>query len=183
MYFFKKVGLFVLDTFQVVVFSIAVFLFIYLIILRPSVVKGSSMEPNLHDGQKLIIEKISYRFKVPQRGDIIVFKPDHEESKELVKRIIGLPGEIVSIQGGKVLINGQILNESYINFYTHGGIFLQENMSLLVPDDHYFVMGDNRPRSSDSRSWGLVNKDNITGRSIFTYWPTPDLGIMNHPTY
>lgn len=172
-----------MDTIQVLVTAIAVFLFMYLLVLQPSIVKGSSMEPNLHDGAKLITEKVSYRFSEPERGDIIVFEPDHDNGAEYVKRIIGLPGEEISISGGRVFINGEILKEDYITFDTAAGQFLKENMQLVVPGDYYFVMGDNRPFSSDSRSWGLVRREKITGRGWIIFWPSNEAGQIELPAY
>ncbi|AKM83624.1 MAG: signal peptidase I, signal peptidase I [Candidatus Woesebacteria bacterium GW2011_GWF1_31_35] len=178
----KRLGAFFLDILEVVVLAVGIFLIVYLLILRPHKIKGASMEPNFPDGEYLLTEKVSYYTKEPQRGDVIVFKPPISED-EFIKRIIGLPGETVSIQNGKFLINDKELDEPYIKVDTNSGGFLKEGEKYLVPSGEYFVAGDNRPHSSDSRIWGPINKKVITGKAWVVYWPPKSTGLVQMPNY
>ncbi len=143
------------------------------------------MEPNYPDGEFLLTDKITYRFNEPERGDVIVFKAPPTFEDEFIKRIIGLPRDNISIRNGKISINDDLLNESYLDkqLITSGGSFLGEGKEISVPDGQYLVLGDNRPYSSDSRSWGLVSKDKITGRAWFIYWPPPNVGLVEEIVY
>lgn len=182
-----RLGSFFLDVLEVVVFAIAIFLFIYLLILRPHKIKGASMEPNYPDGEYLLTEKVSYYLHEPQRGDVIVFKPPASVTvdDEYIKRIIGIPGDKVSIQNGKVSVNGKILPEKYLNstLFTSGNAFLEEGATVTVPPGELFVLGDNRPHSSDSRVWGFVEKTKISGKAWLVYWPIPRSGLVPKVTY
>ena len=182
---FKRIGAFFLDLLQTLVFAIAIFLFIYLLILQPHKIKGASMEPNFPDAEYLLTDKVTYRFKEPQRGDVVVFKAPINQDEEFIKRIIGLPGESVSIKDNHVYINGKKLSESYLDekLTTTPGAFSLEAREVVVPSGQYFVLGDNRPHSSDSRAWGFVTKDKITGRAWLTYWPPQKAGIIKGVTY
>ncbi len=180
-----RLGSFFLDVLEVVVFAVAIFLFVYLLVLRPHKIKGASMQPNYPDSEYLLTEKVSYYFGEPKRGDVVVFKPPVSDEDEFIKRIIGLPGEKVYVSRGKVFINGKELKESYIasDVATLSGNFLPENTEVTVPAGEYFVVGDNRPHSSDSRSWGYVDKNKISGRAWLVYWP-PDLaGFVKNVIY
>jgi signal peptidase I len=181
----RRLGAFFLDILEVIVFAIAIFLFIYLLVLQPHKIKGDSMQPNFPDGEYLLTDKVSYRFGEPERGDVVVFEPPGSDGEEYIKRIIGLPGEEVSVREGKVYIDGAMLSESYISetLRTSGGGFLNDNATAIVPNDNYFVLGDNRIASSDSRMWGFVNIDRITGRAWIVYWPPPDVGLIEEVTY
>lgn len=174
-----------MDVLEVVVFAIAIFLFVYLIVVQPHKIKGSSMEPNFPDGEYLLTDKLSYRFKEPKRGEVIVFDAPGTEDEEFIKRIIGLPGETVAVDDNKVYINSQLLVESYLEdtILTRAGAFLRDGESVVVPNDHYIVLGDNRPFSSDSRSWGLIEKADITGRAWIVYWPPPSVGLIKEVNY
>src|SRR5258708_33624734 len=105
---------FFIDTIQVVIFAVSIFLFIYLLVLQPHKIKGSSMETNFHDGEYLLTDKVTYRFGQPKQGDVIVFKAPPDYQEEFIKRIIGIPGDVVMVQGGKVYVNGKLLNETYL---------------------------------------------------------------------
>ncbi len=182
---FQKLGKFLFDVIQSVVFAISIFLFVYLLLFQPHKIKGDSMQPNYPDGEFLLTNKITYRFNQPQRGDIVVFKAPINEEDDYIKRIIGLPGEKVSIKNGKVYINDQLLEEEYLssNLYTNGGLFLPNDKEVIVPENHFFVMGDNRPYSSDSRAWGFVPRENIIGKAWLIYWPPQKAGIINKVNY
>ena len=141
------------------------------------------MQPNFPDAEYLLTDKVTYRFKSPQRGDVIVFEAPVANGDEYIKRIIGLPGETVSVRGGKVYVNDTLLNESYLaaSVYTTGGMFLEDGASMVVPENNFFVLGDNRPYSSDSRTWGFVKKSEITGRAWLVYWPPK--GVVPQVSY
>lgn len=181
----KNLTAFFLDILEVVVFAIAIFLFLYLLVLQPHKIKGQSMEPNFQDGEYLLTDKVTYRFSQPKRGDVIVFEAPGTNNEEFIKRIIGLPSDKIGLKNGSVLINDQSLDEQYLddNLSTDGGIFLKEGETVTVPEDFIFVMGDNRKASSDSRTWGFVAKNKITGRAWITYWPPPKLGFIEDVSY
>lgn len=170
---FKRLGAFFVDLIEVVVFAIAIFLFVYLLVLQPHKIKGDSMQPNFPNGEYLVTDKLTYRFRNPIRGEVVVFEAPGTNGEEFIKRIIGLPGEKVSIRSSKVHINGRPLVESYLSdqLRTSPGAFLKDQQEITVPEGEYFVLGDNRPASSDSRSWGFVSKNKITGRAWVVYWP------------
>jgi len=176
----KRLGAFFLDIIQVVVFAVAIFLFVYLLIFQPHKIKGASMMPNFPDGEYLLTDKVTYRFNGPERGDVIVFEAPTNNGEEFIKRIIGLPGNKVSIKSGSVFIDGKKLTEPYLsdNIYTSAGRFLEEGAEVLVPEDEFFVLGDNRSHSSDSRAFSFIGKDKITGRAWFIYWPPQKVGII-----
>jgi len=177
---FTRLSAFFLDIIEVVVFAVDIFIFVYLIILQPHKIRGASMHPNFPDGEYLLTDKVSYRFGEPKRGDVVVFKAPTNNGEEFIKRIIGLPGEQVSIQNSKIYINGTPLEESYLagNVITSGDGFLAEGATVSVPQGEYFVLGDNRPHSSDSRAWGFVEKREITGRAWLIYWPPKSAGVI-----
>ena len=130
------------------------------------VVEGVSMQPNLETGQYFIVSRMAYWFNEPQRGDVIVFDYPNNPENDYVKRVIGLPGETVSIgQDGQVSVNGQVLSEPYLT--SHRSI----QGEWVVPEGSYFVMGDNRAQSSDSRSWGTLERSFIIGKAWLSYWP------------
>ena len=175
-----------MDMIQVVVFASAIFAFIYLLVLQPHKIKGLSMSPTFPDGEYLLTDKVTYRFNEPKRGDVIVFEaPTASDGEEFIKRIIGLPGDAVSLKSGRLYINDTLLEEEYIasNIFTSGGGFLNEGARVVVPADKFFVVGDNRPHSSDSRAWGFVGKDAITGRAWVVYWPMDQAGTIKPPVY
>ena len=178
----KRLGAFFLDILEVIVLAVGIFLIVYLLILRPHKIKGASMEPNFPDGEYLLTEKVSYYTKDPQRGDVVVFKPPISED-EFIKRIIALPGETIFIRNGKFYINDKVLDESYIKVDTSGGGFLEEGQVYKVPEGEYFVAGDNRPHSSDSRIWGPITKKVITGKAWLVYWPPKSAGKVEKPAY
>lgn len=173
-----------MDILEIVVFAIGIFFFVYLLIMRPHKIKGASMHPNYPDGEYLLTEKVSYYLHEPQRGDVVVFKPPVSED-EYIKRILALPGDTVSLQNGKFYINGRLLNESYIsdNIYTSGGEYLEDNSTKIIPEGEYLTIGDNRPHSYDSRSWGPITRKAITGRAWLVYWPPKNAGTVEKVNY
>jgi signal peptidase I len=151
---------------------------IRLFVAQPFIVSGASMDPTFHNGQYLIIDELSYRFTVPERGDVLIFRYPKNPKEFFIKRIIGLPGETVEIKSGDVYVtktDGATvkLNETYVTNHGNGG-----DASYTIPADQYFVMGDNRPASSDSRVWGLLPKNDIVGRAFLRLLPVNTFGIF-----
>jgi signal peptidase I, bacterial type len=182
---FRKIGEFLWDIVEVIVFAIAIFLFIYLLVFQPHKIKGDSMQPNFPNGEYLLTDKVTYRLREPKRGDVVVFEAPGANGEEFIKRIIGLPGEQVNLKDGYVYINGKRLNEAYLKstLKTTEGNFLSEGEVVIVPADNYIVFGDNRVASSDSRAWGFVAKKKITGRAWFIYWPAKNMGTVKDVNY
>lgn len=151
--------------------ALALAVVIHLFLAQATVVYGQSMEPNLHDHQRLIIEKVSYRLREPVQGEIVVVDRP-EMSEKLIKRVIGLPGDTLFIEGGIVFINGVPLEEPYV--YNPDR---RTEESQVIPDGYYFVMGDNRGNSNDSRNFGPVPLEQLVGRAWVRYWPLTDFKI------
>lgn len=163
-----------LDIVETLILSLVLFFGINALTARIRV-ESISMQPNLFAGDMVLVNRLAYRFSEPARGDIIVFKyPPEPTQTPYIKRIIGLSGDKITIAGGQVSVNGQILNEPYISVPTSRG------GEWTVPEDSLFVMGDNRNNSSDSRAWGMVPNDNIIGRALFIYWPLERAGALSH---
>ncbi len=181
----KKIGTFFLDAVETVVIALAIFVIIYLFLVQPHQVKGNSMLPNFIDGEYILTDKISYRFNQPQRGDVIVFKAPRDHEIDFIKRIIGLPGDTVKISETKVYVNNELLPEKYLpgEFVTNPGGFLHNDQDITVPSNEFFVLGDNRSHSSDSREWGFVKKDEIIGKAWFRYWPVSQMGFVSKIKY
>ena len=133
-------------------------------------VDGPSMEPTLHNQEYIFVDKAAYLFQAPGRGDVIVFEYPLNPQLDYVKRIIAIPGDIVSVVGQRVTVDGVTLNEPYVNKNDLSNPFLPINKRIVGPNE-YFVMGDNRGDSSDSRQWGFVPRQNIIGKADFVYWP------------
>lgn len=181
---------YVVDFIETIVVALAIFVVVYLFLLQPHQVKGASMKPNFTDGEYILTDKISYRFSKPQRGDVIIFQSPTDPDVDFIKRIIGLPGEKVKISDGKIIItnpdhkDGFTLKEPYeIKGPTSGGKEVPQNTEITVGKDEYFVLGDNRIESFDSRSWGMLTKGKITGKAWLRYWPLNKLGFVKHSDY
>ena len=164
---------FVRDTAETLILAVVMFLAIDAVSARIRV-DGMCMYPTLNDGQFVFVNRLAYKFGEPAHGDIIVFHYPRDPEQEFVKRIIGLPGDTVDIRGGQVYVNGMQLYEPYIADAprTQG--------SWTVPEDHLFVLGDNRNNSQDSRSFGFVSMDEVIGKALFIYWPPSDWGSVAH---
>ena len=158
---------------ETVVPAVLIALLINLFLAQATRVYGQSMEPNLHTDQRLVVEKLSYNFHEPERGDIVILQVPQAGSGLLIKRVIGLAGEKIEIKGGKVHINEQPLEEPYLSQQAQ-----RDMKATVVPPKHVFVMGDNRGFSNDSRSFGPVPLDNIVGRAWFSYWPLDRIGFI-----
>ena len=176
-----------LKLFRDIILIIAVFLLLGVFIAQPVVVEGTSMLPQLHDGERLLVNKmVYYNFRSVDwghltRGDVVVFWYPKDPDKSYVKRIIGLPGETVELRSGKVFINGTELDEGYLEEEHNRG--LPSFAPKIVDDHYYFVMGDNRDNSSDSRYWGLVPEKYIYGKAFFRYWKPSEIGLIEHGKY
>lgn len=161
------------EIFQTAFIALLLFFVVNLISTRIRV-EGISMEPNLHDGQFVLVNKLAYRWNDPQRGDVIVFYYPLDPSRRFIKRLIGLPGDVVTIRAGEVYVNGERLVEPYASPPT-----TQEDTWRIGPGET-FVMGDNRDDSSDSRRWGPLPLDEIIGKASFAYWPPDEIGTVEH---
>lgn len=152
--------------------------FIMIFIARAYTVNGESMMPTLHHGERLLVDKISYRFVEPSRGEIVVFKYPADPSEQFIKRVIGVPGDTVAVLQGTVYVNNQPLVEDYISAPARIGFAPQ-----VVPENTYFVLGDNRNNSEDSRfsRVGFVPRELIVGRAVWRYWPLTRINIMRRP--
>lgn len=181
----KRLGTFFLDVFEVIVFAVGIFFFIYLLIMRPHKIDGQSMMPNFLNNEYLLTEKVTYYTRDPERGDVVVFTPPQAELDEYIKRVVGEPGENIMIKDCRVYINGRILNEPYIpdSVCTQGGSFLKEGQTYQIQEEEYFVMGDNRLNSSDSRYWGSITKSAMSGRAWVVYFPVRLAGKVPVPAY
>jgi len=155
--------------------AVALVLFVNLLLAQPRVVHGQSMEPSLHENQRVIVNLLAYRFGEPKRGEIIILDvPERDGGPPLIKRVIGLPGDTIEIKDGAVYVNGEGLNEPYLDQNTLGHMSKQ-----LVPEEHLFVLGDNRACSNDSRYFGMVPYESILGKAWVRYWPPPEACVFN----
>src|SRR4051794_9337226 len=173
--------------FRDVFLIIIVFILFGVFFVQPVVVEGTSMLPQLHDGERLLVNKLVY-YRIQsvswghiERGDIVVFWFPNDPDKSYVKRVIGLPGEIVELRNGMVFVDGRELNEDYLD--KDYNQTLPTTPPKRVDEHHYFVMGDNRDNSSDSRYWGLVPEKYIYGKAFFRYWKPSTIGFLEHDPY
>jgi signal peptidase I len=164
---------FVWDLIETVILAVLLYIGINAISARVRV-DGFSMRPTLEDGEFVLVNRISYRFGAIERGDIIVFNYPANPTQELIKRVIGLPGDQVTIKNGQVALNGHILNEPYI------AAAPQYKGEWSVPDNFLFVLGDNRNNSSDSHAWGMLPIENIVGKATVIYWPPKMWEVIRH---
>lgn len=179
-----SIGKFILSFIETVVVALVISVVLYLFIMTPHEVVGNSMHPTYKNGEMLMANKVLYRVKKPERGDVIIFK--YTETQDFIKRIIGLPGETVMLKDGKLYINGNMLNESnYLSssIYTNGGEYLKEGETITVPEGRFFVCGDNRPHSSDSRMFGPIDSNDIKGKAWIVYFPFDQFRLVKHESY
>jgi len=162
-----------LDVIETVVFALLIFAVINTLTARIRV-DGMSMEPTLETGEFVIINKLAYRLGTPKIGDVIVFHYPRNPEQEYIKRVIGLVGDQVVVGDRQVKVNGQVLDEPYIAAPP------RYELSLVVPENSLFVLGDNRNNSSDSHDWGPVPMANVVGKAVFIYWPVNQWGAIQH---
>jgi len=178
----RAVGKFFWELIKVFLISMAIIIPIRYFLVQPFFVRGASMEPNFEDGEYLVIDQLSYRIRSPERGEVIVFRFPQRPSQFFIKRIIGLPGESVTVQDGRVVIrnnkhpNGVVLDEVK---YLSASIRTGGDVTLDLSKTEYFVLGDNRAASSDSRSWGVLPKEEIIGRAWIRAFPFNSLEIFS----
>lgn len=181
--FSKKTGLFIWEIAKIAIIAFVIVAPIRYFLFQPFIVKGKSMEPNFSPGDYLIVDEISYRFTDPKRGDVIVFVWPTDESQRFIKRIIGLPGETVNVANGQVTLTKDeeviLLAEDYLP----EGLKTRGNKNITLETDEFFVLGDNREYSYDSRAWGVVPRDNIIGKALFRIFPLADFSQIPNPAY
>lgn len=161
--------------FRDLIFALAVAVFIVMFVVQPVKVEGTSMQPRLVDQERIFVNRFIYRFSEIHRGDVVVFWYPRDTAKSFIKRVIGLPGDLVEIRRGQVLVNGARIDEPYLRpEYRDRESFGR----VIVPPGHYFVLGDHRNSSNDSRNWGFVPRELIYGKAIFSYWPVSRIGLV-----
>ncbi len=181
----KSILLFSWEIFKIFVISLAIILPIRYFLIQPFFVKGASMEPNFDDGQYLIIDELSYRLRESSRGEVVVFRYPANPKEFFIKRIIGLPGETIELSDSSITIknkenpDGFILDES--SYLQRPGNY--DDYKITLKNDEFFVMGDNRPASFDSRRFGPVQKKYLIGRTWLRAWPFSQAGVMRAPSY
>lgn len=163
---------------ETILLTLLIYVLIRTFLIENYRVVGHSMVPTLEDRQFLVVNKLDYRLRDPRRGDIVVFFDPRDGDRKLIKRIVALPGERLEIRNGQVLVDGQVLEEPYIQNWGR----YSESPSV-VPEGHYYVLGDNRSNSSDSHNWGTVPEDRLVGRAWFSYWPPELWGLIEHADY
>lgn len=175
---------FLFEIFRIAILALIIVLPIRYFIFQPFIVKGASMDPNFRDGDYLIIDELSYRFKEPKRGEVIVFKFPLNPSNRFIKRIIGLPGETIEIKNNRITVlkdgTSEVLDES---FYLTNDFLRTIELKVSLKEEEYFVLGDNRPASFDSRNFGPLVKKYIIGRVVLRLWPITKLEKFETPIY
>lgn len=169
----SRLASFLRDTAETLLLAVLMFVVINGITARIRV-EGISMEPTLESGSYVLVNRLAYRLGTPSRGDVIVFRFPRDPDQEYIKRIIGLPGDLVEVSGGEVRVNGERLEEPYI------GQPADYESALRVPRQQLFVLGDNRNNSSDSHQWGPVPLENVVGKAVLVYWPPEEWQIISH---
>ncbi len=166
------------DVIEILLLIITIYTLVNLATAR-AVVEGASMQPNFYTGQLVIVNRFAYYFNSPQRGDVVVLHDPEDPSQDFIKRVIGLPGELMQIKEGRVYANGTLLDEPYIPRFCTSGC----DGTWTLDSDHYFVLGDNRPNSHDSHSFGPLDRKLIVGKAWIRYWPLQDIGIIPSQNY
>jgi signal peptidase I len=175
----------VFDFLQGIVVFLAVLVMIYLFLFSPQEINGASMEPSFFNAELIITNKFVYKITPPKRGDVVIFKSPKNKDIDYIKRIIGLPGDKVKLMNNAYYVNSVKLDEPYLRPKTQisGGTFLKEGSEITVPAGYYFVSGDNRPHSSDSREFGPIPLEDFIGKGILLYWPASRFSPITNPQY
>lgn len=173
------------DFLQGIVVVLAILVMVYLFLVSPQEINGASMEPSFFNGEYILTNKIQYKMREPARGDVVIFKSPKNKEVDYIKRVIGLPGDTVSLRDNALYVNGQKIDEPYLrpDVVIFGGSYLQEDQEITVPEGTLFVVGDNRPHSSDSREFGPIPFEDIIGVAFLRYWPFDKFGTLPHYTY
>ncbi|MBI5449483.1 signal peptidase I [Candidatus Gottesmanbacteria bacterium] len=181
----KRIIAGIFDFLQGIVVFLALLVMVYLFVMSPQEINGASMEPSFYNGEFILTNKIIYKFRNPKRGEVVIFKSPKNKEIDYIKRVIGLPGDTVKLYKSALYVNGQKLEEPYLapGVYIFGGSYLAEGYEVTVPSGMYFVVGDNRPHSSDSREFGPVSKEDFIGHAILRYWPFQKVGLVATPHY
>ena len=181
--FFKKTMGVLWELLKIIIIAALIVVPIRYFVFQPFIVKGDSMVPNLHSGDYLIVDELSYKFGEPQRGDVVVLKYPLDTTQRFIKRVIGLPGETVQVKNGKIdiLKNGKDLKLG--ETYLPAGLATTGDINLTLGADAYFVMGDNRQFSYDSRSWGALPKEDIIGKVMFRILPLSSMIYISTPKF
>jgi len=172
--------LFIWEILKIVIIALVIVIPIRYFLFQPFIVKGQSMEPNFENSNYLIVDELSFRFRDPQRGEVVVFRYPKNISQRFIKRIIGLPGDKIEVKAGSIMVNDQVLDESK---YLPSGVQTPGNIQTSLNENEYFVLGDNRISSFDSRQWGPLPRKNIIGRVYFRAWPFTALAKFEAPAY
>ncbi len=190
--FFRSIINFFLEIAETAILAILIFLALYLFLVRPHQIRGDSMLPNFRNGEYLLTEMVSYNLlkKEPQRGEVVVFRSPEQPNLDFIKRVVALPNEKIKLENGRVFIinqehpEGFLLEEDYLEegTVTEGRRTIKDGEVFSTGDNGYVVMGDNRERSSDSREWGAINKENIIGKVWLRYW-TPEAVALIKPAF
>ncbi len=169
-----------IELFKSLAFVVVLAILIRHYLVQTFVVEGSSMEPNFISGQYILVDKVSFRFRSIERGEVVVFEPPNRKGVSFIKRVVGLPGETLEVKDGQILVNSRILKEDWTVQSTE--TFSKTDSLLQLKQDQYFLLGDNRPNSEDSRRFGAISKQKIIGRSLLSVWPLKKIGlsIPNH---
>jgi len=158
-----------------ILFAVAIAIFVVIFVIQPVKVEGTSMQPQLVDQERVFVNRFVYRFRDIQRGDVVVFWYPKDRSKSFIKRVMGIPGDEVEIRNGAVHINGVRMDEPYLRPEFRDTKTFRK---VIVPSGQYFVLGDRRNSSNDSRSWGFVARPLIYGKAVFSYWPFSHIGLV-----
>jgi len=179
----SSIRLFVWETAKVIVLSLAIILPVRFFIIQPFYVKGASMEPSYLDHEYLIIDEISYRFRDPQRGEVVVFRPPNARRQFYIKRVVGMPGERVKITGGKIYIynNDHTTGKLFEEAYLAPGTQTMNEVDVRLRENQYYVLGDHRGASLDSRVFGPIERRDIVGRTWVRGWPLNRITVFDIP--
>lgn len=179
----RSIAVFFWELLKVFLISMAIIIPIRYFLVQPFFVRGASMEPSFQDGEYLVIDQLSYRFREPVRGEVVVFRFPLRPSQFFIKRIVGLPGETIVVRDGQVIIqnsehpSGVILDESQ---YLDEAVRTGGNVTVALGSDEFFVLGDNRAASSDSRSWGVLPREDMVGRAWVRAWPFNHVTVFSY---
>jgi len=180
----NKLFLYIWEVSKIVIVALLIVVPIRYFVFQPFFVRGQSMEPNFYNGDYLIVDELSYQFRAPERGEVVVFKYPNDTTQRYIKRIVGLPGETIVVNSGKVFVyqdgSPMALDElAYLPQTTQ----TQGDIKITLGKDEYFVLGDNRPLSADSRAWGTLPEKDLIGRVMFRAWPFSALAKVEVPIY